>query len=124
MGAAAPVKADALPRVCQRTVVTTNPTGAKTECLFADSTSILVSNFVASFIRAGDELLFPLEHEAVDAGTQIYSRKTNPEERRWDVFQAEIGYATQPRKDKRKNLFVSAEVPTSHLEFWPITFLV
>jgi len=56
-----------------------------------------------------------LEHEAVDAGTQIYIRKTNPEERRWDVFHAEIGYATQPRKDKRNNLFVSAEVPDSQL---------
>jgi hypothetical protein len=115
MGAVAPVKADALPSVCQRKVIKTNPTGAKTECLFADGTSILVSNFVASFIRAGDELLFPLDHEAVDAGTQIYIRKTNPEERRWDVFQAEIGYATQPRKDKRNNLFVSAEVPDSQL---------
>src|SRR5437763_1756094 len=73
------------------------------------------SNFVASFIRAGDELLFPLGHEATVAGTQIYIRKTHPEERRWDVFQAEIGYATQPRKDKRNNLVVSAEVPDSRL---------
>jgi hypothetical protein len=115
MGAAGSVKADALPNVCQRKVVKTNPTGAKTECLFADGTSILVSNFLASFIRAGDGLLFPLGHEAAAAGTQIYIRKTHPEERRWDVFQAEIGYATQPRKDKRNNLFVSAEVPDSQL---------
>src|SRR6266403_5491631 len=55
MRAAAPVKADALPSVCQRKVVTTNPTGAKTECVFADGTSILVSNFLASFLRAGDD---------------------------------------------------------------------
>ena len=115
MGAAVLAKADALPNVCQRKVVKTNPTGAKTECLFADGTSILVSNFVASFIRAGDELLFPLEHRATDAGTQIYICKTHPEERRSDVFQAEIGYATQPRRDKRNNLFVSAEVPDSRL---------
>jgi len=115
MGAAGSVKAHALPNMCQRKIVKTNPTGAKTECLFADDSSILVSNFVASFIRAGDELLFPLEHEAADAGTQIYIRKTHPEERRSDVFQAEIGYATQPRKDKRNNLFVSAEVPDSQL---------
>src|SRR6266705_326516 len=115
MGAAAPVKADALPSVCQRKVVKTNPKGAKTECILSEGNPILVSNFVASFIRAGDELLFPLEHEAVDAGTQIYIRKTNPEERRWNVFQAEIDYATQPRKDKRNNLFVSAEVPDSQL---------
>src|SRR5467141_2225342 len=115
MGAGAPVKADALPSVCQRKVIKTNPAGAKAECLFADGTSILVSNFVASFIRVGDELLFPLGPEAFDADTQIYIRKTNPEERRWNVFQAEIGYATQPRKDKRNNLFVSAEVPDSQL---------
>ncbi len=115
MCAAGSVKADALPNVCQRNVVKTNPTGAKTECLFADGTSILVSNFLASSIRAGDELLFPLEHEAAAAGTQIYIRKTHPEERRWDVFQAEIGYATQPRKDKRNNLFVSAQVPDPQL---------
>jgi hypothetical protein len=115
MGAAGSVKAEALPNVCKRKVIKTNPTGAKTECLFADGTSILVSNFLASFIRAGDELLFPLGHEAAAAGTQIYIRKTHPEERRWDVIQAEIGYAAQPRKDKRNDLFVSAEVPDSQL---------
>jgi hypothetical protein len=115
MGVALQTKINPLPNVCQRKVVKTNPKGAKTECLFADGVSIVLSNFLASFIRAGDELLFPLEHEAADTGTQIYIRKTNPEERRSDVFQAEIGYATQPRKDKRNNLFVSAEVPDSQL---------
>jgi hypothetical protein len=115
MSAVVSIKTDGLPNVCQRKVVKTNPTGAKTECLFPDGTSILVSNFLASFIRAGDELLFPLGNEAPAAGAQIYIRKTHPEERRWDVFQAAIGYATQPRKDKRNNLFVSAEVPDSRL---------
>ena len=109
------VKTDALSNVCQWKVVRTNPKGAKTECLFADGSSILVSNFVASFIRAGDELLFPLKHEATAVRTQIYIRKTHPEERRWDVFQAEIGYATQPRKDKRNNVFVSAATSDSQL---------
>jgi len=115
MGVALQTKINPLPNVCQRKVVKTNPKGAKTECLFADGVSIVLSNFLASFIRASDELFFPLEHEAADAGTQIYIRKTNPEERRSDIFQAEIGYATQPRKDKRNNLFVSAEVPDSQL---------
>jgi hypothetical protein len=70
---------------------------------------------LASFIREGDELLFPLELEAADAGTQIYIRNSNPQERRRNVFQAEIGYATQPRKDKWDNLFVTAEVRSSYL---------
>src|SRR6266567_4038254 len=110
MGTTLQAKADSLPNVRQGKVVKTIPQGVKTECVFTDGASILVSNFVASFIRAGDKLLFLLEHEAADAGTQIYIRKTHPEERRWDVFQAEIGYATQPRKDKRNKLFVSAQV--------------
>src|SRR5713226_6154096 len=102
-------------KVCQRKVVKTNPKGVKTECVFADGPSILVSNFVASFIRAGDEVIVPLELEAADAGTQIYIRHSNPEERRRDVSQTEIGYATQPRKDKRNSLFVSAGVSGSRL---------
>jgi curved DNA-binding protein CbpA len=115
MSTAAQIKADGLPNVCQRKAVKTNPKDLKTECVFTDGTSILVSNFVASFIRAGDELLFPLEHKAADVGTQIYIRKNHREQRRWDVFQAHIGYVTQPRKDRRDNLFVSAEVPDSQL---------
>src|SRR5260370_26553634 len=83
------------PNVARRQVLRTNPKGSKTECVFADGTAILVSTFLASFIRAGDELLFPVELEAADAGTQIYIRNTNSEERRRDVFQAEISYATQ-----------------------------
>ena len=110
MGLAVQTRTNPLPNVARRQVLRTNPKGSKTECVFADGTAILVSNFLASFIRAGDELLFPVELEAADAGTQIYIRNTNPEERRRDVFQAEIGYATQPRKDKRDNLFVAAEV--------------
>lgn len=115
MSPTVPVSPSAPQNACQRDVVKTNPKGSKTECLFADGASILVSNFLASFVRAGDELLFPLDHEVAKSGTQIYIRKTYPEERGWDVFQAEIGYATQPRKDKRNNLFVSAEVPDSQL---------
>lgn len=115
MGAAVSVKPDALSTVCPRRVAKTNPKGTKTECVLADGTSALVSNFLASFISAGDELLFPLEPEAADSGTQIYIRKNHAEERRWDVLQAHIGYATQPRKDRRDNLFVSADVPDSQL---------
>src|SRR5713226_8876925 len=96
--------------VCQRKVVKTNPKGIKTECVFADGTSILVSNFLASFIRAGDDLLFSLELEAADSSTEIYIRSANPAAKKRDLFQTGIGYASQPRKDKRHNLFVSTEV--------------
>lgn len=110
MATTIPVKSDTQPKGCRRIVLKTNPKGAKTECNFADGTTILVSNFLASFVHAGDELLSPLELQAANAGTEIYIRNTNTQERRQDTFQAGIGYATQPKKDKRGNLFVSAEV--------------
>lgn len=104
------VKSDTQPKGCRRIVLKTNPKGAKTECNFADGTAILVSNFLGSFVQAGDELFFRLELQAANAGTEIYIRNTNTQERRQDTFQAEIGYATQPKRDKRGNLFVTAEV--------------
>jgi hypothetical protein len=114
MGTGGQVKAEASSNVCQRKVVRTNPKGAKTECLFADGTSILLSDFLASFVRAGDELLFPLDLGAAGANTETLICH-NPEERRQDVFQAQIGYVSQPRKDKRDNLFVAAEVSGARL---------
>jgi len=98
------------PKIGQRMVLKTNPKGTKTECIFSDGTSILVSNSLASFIHSGDELLFPLEFQAANSGTQIYIRNANPRQQRTrERFQAMIGYATQPKKDKRGNPFVSAE---------------
>ena len=91
MGTAVQVKADGVSNVCQRRVLKTNPKGLKTECVFADGTSILVSNFLASFIRAGDDLLYPLELEAADSSTEIYIRKTYPGVKRRDLFQTRIG---------------------------------
>lgn len=114
MGTTVQVKTDAPPNICQRKVVRTNPKGAKTECFFADGTSIQLSNFLASLIRAGDELLFPLDVTSPGENTEIYIRH-NPEERRQDIFQVQIGHAAQPRKDRRDKLFVSAEVPGSRL---------
>lgn len=103
------------PNVCQRLVLRTNPKGTKTECVFADGTAVLVSNFLASLIHVRDELRFSLELDTADAGTQIYIRNANPEERRRDILQAEIDYVTQPRKDRPGNLFVAAEVRGSCL---------
>ncbi len=101
--------------ICQRVVLRIHPKGDRSESIFTDGTSILASNFLASFIRPGDEFSFPLALEAANARTEIYVRNPNPESRRRDIFQAPVGYATQPQKDKRNNLFVSAEVAGGRL---------
>ena len=84
--------------------------GDKTECVFDDGTSTLLSNFLASFIDAGDKLRFPLELDMATARTQLHVSKREQRIRREDIFQAPIGYVTRPGKDRRNDLFVSAEV--------------
>jgi hypothetical protein len=114
MGIAVQAKTDARPTVCQKKALRTDRKGSKTECLFDDGTSILVSNFLASFVRAGDELLFPLDLAVAGAYTEILIRH-NSEGGRQDIFHAQIGYVSRPKKDRRENLFVSAEVSGSRL---------
>lgn len=114
MGTLVELKQGAAPNVCQRKVVRTNPKGLKTECLFADGTRILLTNFLGSLVHATDELVFPLSLEAVDSPTEIYIRH-NSEQGLPGLFQAEIGYAEQPRRDKWGNLLVSTEVYHPHL---------
>ena len=90
MGTTVQAKTDSVPNVGRGRVVKTNPGALKTECLLADGIPILVSSFSTSFIRTGDELLFPLGREAADAGTEIHIHKGHPDARRWGFFQAEI----------------------------------
>ena len=94
----------------QRKVIRTTREGGWAKCVLADGTSILVPNFLACFIRPGDELRFPANVRAADAKTQIHIRNTARNERGRETLQAEIGHATRPRKEKLGNLFVSAGV--------------
>lgn len=103
------------PEVCRRTVAETLGKGDKVECLFTDGSSILLSNFLASFIRRGDEVRFPLTLGKASAGAELHICNANSPQRRGDVYQASIGYAAQPKKDKRGELFVSAQVLSQHL---------
>jgi hypothetical protein len=105
----------AKPDVCQRLVLRTDPRGTKTECVFTDGTSILLSNFLASFIHPGEEVRFPLALETAAVAAEIHIRDTKQITGRREIFQAAIGYATQPRKDKRGTLFVLAQVVSPNL---------
>jgi hypothetical protein len=101
---------DAIPDVCRRVVLRTNPRGAKAECVFTDGTSILLSNLLTSFIHPGDEVRFPLALEAAPVGAEINIRNRKRIAERQEIFQTTIGNTTQPRKDKRGNLYVLSEV--------------
>jgi hypothetical protein len=122
MRAAIQGRTDPAPSVWLRSVLAISPRGNKSECVFTDGTSILISSFLASFIRPGDELRVPTDISAWDAATEIHIRSTDPKDRRRDVFRAEIGYAGQPRKDMRDTLFVTSEIRSPHLGISAIHF--
>jgi hypothetical protein len=103
------------PEVCQRRVIRTANIGEKVQCVFSDGNSVLLSSFLASFIIPGDEVCFPLALGSANAGTEICIRNARSQQGRRDIYQASIGYAAQPKKDKRGNLFVAAQVLSQHL---------
>src|SRR5437867_9763999 len=97
--------------VCQAQVLEMQWEGERTACILGEGGRVLVSNFLAAHIRPGDEIKFPLVLDSAAVGTEIYIRKTSHSARSRDVYQGPIGYAAQPKKDKRDQLFVRAEVP-------------
>jgi hypothetical protein len=101
--------------ILSRVVSEANRDGEKTVCHFDDGGSVLLSNFLATFIRPGDEITFPLTIDSAGAGTEIYIRKTSFSGRSRDLYQAPISYATRPKADKRERPYVRAEVRTGRL---------
>ena len=96
--------------ILSRVVSEANQDGEKMVCHFNDGGSVLLSNFLAAFIRPGDEIDFPLPIDSAEARTEIYIRKPSSSERSRDLYQAPLSYAAQPKTDKRERLYVRAEV--------------
>ena len=101
--------------ILSRVVSEANRDGEKTVCHFNDGGNVLLSNFLAAFIRPGDEITFPLTIDSAGAGTEIYIRKTSSGGRGRDVYQTPVSYAAQPKADKRERLYIRAEVPAGRL---------
>src|SRR3990172_4021920 len=91
------------------------PEGQKTACLLKDCGQVFVSNVLAANIRPGDEMELPLSFDSPEAGTEIYVHKNSASPRVRDVYQVPVGYAAQPKSDKREQLYVRAEVPHANL---------
>lgn len=82
-------------------------------CALADGTKLLIPRHVAAYLATGDEVVFPLP-SGTRAGAELYITKNSPVGRTSTVlYCAPIGYVSQPRKDKRDQAFVSAEVHDS-----------
>ena len=101
--------------ILSRVVSEANRDGEKTVCHFNDGGNVLLSNFLAAFIRSGDEITFPLTIDSAGAGTEIYIRKTSSGGRGRDLYQTPVSYVAQPKADNRERLYVRAEVSTGRL---------
>jgi len=78
-------------------------------CTLGDQTRLLLSRFLGSRVAMGDEIVFGVPTEG-KGGTEILITKHAVSGRNHCLYQAPIGYVTQPRTDKRNEHFVSAEV--------------
>jgi len=99
----------------RRQVLQIKPEGQKTACVLKEGCRVLVSSLLAAHIRPGDEIDLPLVSASPDGRTEIYVHKRSASPRAPDVYQVSIGYAGQPKSDKREQLYVRAEVTHGHL---------
>ena len=78
-------------------------------CVLGDQARLLLSRFLGSRVAIGDEIAFSVPTEG-KGGIEILITKHAVFGRNHYLYQAPIGYVTQPKSDKRNEHFVSAEV--------------
>ena len=83
------------------------------ECVLANGAKLLMPALLASHLAVGDEIRFPIASPSTLARTEICVEKNPLGGRSRQLYQAPIGYVTQPKIDTRKRHFVSAEVQQS-----------
>ena len=77
--------------------------------MFANQTKLLLSRSLVPYVAFGDEITFPIP--APDAaGPEVLVTKNAAAGPNRYIYQAPIGYISQPKPDKRHQHFVSAEV--------------
>src|SRR5215472_17507770 len=95
-------------------IISVRPTNTGTaECALSKGAPVLVPAFLAGYLGSGDEIQVPLGSNQV--GTEIHVRKNAASRFIRELYEAPIGYVTRPKEDKRKDLFVTAEVLASGL---------
>jgi hypothetical protein len=77
--------------------------------VFANQTKLHLSLFLAKYVAVGDEITFPIPSRDTFAA-EILITKNSTSAASGYLYQAPIGYVSQPKQDKRNQYFVSAEV--------------
>ena len=100
--------------MCRESVVSIQRGSDPAACMFPNQTKLLLPRFLAANVAFGDEIMFPIP--APDAaGPEILVTKNTASGQSRYLYQAPIGYVSQPKQDKRNQHFVSAEVQRGSL---------
>lgn len=83
-------------------------------CVLANQTKLLLSLTLAKAVAVGDDITFPIP-ESDTVGPEILVAKKVVAGRIRYLYQASIGYVSQPKQDSRGQQFVSAEVQQGSL---------
>ena len=95
-------------------ILKVRPEGTEIACILASGEQLTFSRLIGDQIRPGDEITFVAGADPVAVATEVYvSRATG--RRRAGIYQTRIGYAAQPKTDKRNDLYVRAEVSQGNL---------
>ncbi len=97
--------------VCRRVIRIQVETSSAT-CWFSDQDSLKLSRFIAGFIRPGDEIEFDTTAPLPVKECRVMQPRSH---RSQELYFGSIGYAAQPKADKRSEYFVRAEVSESRL---------
>ena len=84
-----------------------------TSVLTDSGTTIVLPKLVGAQVRKGDELIVVQQAQSGPGPSEILIRKPNL--KRSEIYQVPTGYATQPKPDRRGELFVRAQVIAANL---------
>src|ERR1019366_7707246 len=95
--------------VCGERVVAVQRQQGPAACVLANHAKLLLSHILAFYVAPCDEITFPIPGpDAV--GPEILVTKNGAAGLSRYIYQAQIGYVSQLKQDKRNQYFVSAEV--------------
>jgi hypothetical protein len=100
--------------ICRQQVAHINRLSEPPECVLANRSKVTLAPLIAAHTAPGDDVSFPLPNSST-ATTEILVTKNSLAGSGRDVYQAPIGYVTQPKKDKQDEFFVAAEVRPGNL---------
>lgn len=94
-------------------VLDIRPAEASIAIACAGGATFSLSRLIGSHVRKGDELVTPQVPDSTAVATEILIHR--PSLKRADLYHARVGYAAQPKPDRRGELFVRVEVVSGQL---------